>query len=71
MAVANSARTAEEGAELSAFHTSGARIVGELRCSDCGYGIVSPGPLPTCPMCRGQAWEESPWRPFTREPERT
>ena len=49
-----------------AFHVTGARVVGELRCSDCGYGIVSRGALPSCPMCRGSSWEESQWRPFTR-----
>ncbi len=56
--------------DLIAFHWSGARIVGEFRCSGCGYGIVSRDVLPICPMCRGAVWEESPWRPFTREQER-
>jgi hypothetical protein len=58
------------GDESNAFHASGAQVVGEFRCSGCGYGIVSRGVLPTCPMCEGAAWEESPWRPFTREPGR-
>jgi hypothetical protein len=53
------------GDEFNARHASGAQIVGDFRCSGCGYGIVSRGVLPTCPMCRGAAWEESPWR-FTR-----
>jgi hypothetical protein len=48
------------------FDASGARAVGEFRCSECGYGIVSRGLLPDCPMCRGSNWAESPWRPFTR-----
>ena len=48
------------------FHATGARVVGEFRCSHCGYGIVSRGALPICPMCRGSSWQESLWRPFTR-----
>ena len=51
------------------FYATGARIVGEFRCSDCGYGVVCRNALPVCPMCRGSSWERSPWRPFTR-PER-
>ena len=50
-----------------AFHASGTRIVGAFHCSDCGYGIVSRGVLPACPMVRGATWEESSWRPFTGE----
>jgi hypothetical protein len=61
-------RVADDVGEFIAFHTSGARIVGELRCSHRGYGSVSRGLLPTCPVCHGQTGEESPWRPFTREP---
>jgi hypothetical protein len=64
-------RVADDVGESIAFHTSGARIVGELRCGHCGYGSVSRILLPTCPVCHGQTWEESPWRPFTREPGRT
>ena len=26
--------------------TTGARVIGEFHCSDCGYGIVSLGALP-------------------------
>jgi hypothetical protein len=58
------------GDETNAVHVSGPQIAGEFRCSGCGYGIVSRGVLPTCPMCQGAAWEQSPWRPFTREPGR-
>jgi hypothetical protein len=58
------------GDESNAFRASGTRIVGEFQCSDCGYGIVSRGILPTCPMCHGAAWQPSPWRPFTRGPGR-
>jgi hypothetical protein len=66
-AAVDRAGTRHGGDESNAFHASGARIVGELRCSGCGYGIVSRGVLPTCPMCQGTAWEESAWRPFTGE----
>ncbi len=62
-------RVRDDVGEFIAFHTSGARFVGELRCSDCGYGIVSRGVLPICPMCGGSSWEESLWRPFTRSNE--
>jgi len=52
-----------------AVRASGALLVGEFRCSACGYGIVSRAVLPICPMCRGAAWEESPGRLFTRAQE--
>ena len=68
MAGAGVERTeAATGDDFIAFHASGERVVGEFHCSDCGYGIVSRGLLPSCPMCRGASWEESPWRPFTRQ----
>ena len=57
---------AASGDELIAFYATGARVVGEFRCSGCAYGIVSRGALPICPMCRGSSWQESLWRPFTR-----
>ena len=60
------AEVVPSGREFVAFYATGARVVGEFRCSDCGYGIVSRGTLPICPMCRGSSWEESLWRPFTR-----
>ena len=54
------------GDESIGLYATAARVVGEFCCSDCGYGIVSRGALPICPMCRGSRWEESLWRPFTR-----
>ncbi len=57
---------AASGDEFIAFYATGARVVGEFRCSDCGYGIVCRAALPICPMCRGSGWRESRWRPFTR-----
>jgi hypothetical protein len=52
--------------EFIAVAAAGEQRVGEFRCAECGYGIVSRRTLPACPMCRGAAWEESPWRPFSR-----
>jgi rubrerythrin len=52
------------------LHASGTHIGGAFRCCECGYGVVSREPLPTCPMCRGGTWQESSWRPFTRDPRR-
>ena len=45
---------------------AGAPAKGEFRCAGCGYGVAVHGVLPRCPMCRGDSWEESEWRPFTR-----
>lgn len=40
----------------------------ELRCSDCGYGVVVRMAPDRCPMCRGSVWEHPsrPHRPGTR-----
>jgi hypothetical protein len=32
-------------------------VLGDYRCSDCGYGAVLDGELPICPMCHAQSWE--------------
>jgi hypothetical protein len=29
----------------------------EFRCA-CGYGIILTDPLPTCPMCQAELWEQ-------------
>ncbi len=40
------------------FFVMGAVVVGEFRCSACGYGIsISRAKLPLCPMCGGTSWE--------------
>ena len=39
------------------FLEAGARVAGEFRCADCGYGISVRQALPQCPMCRGSQWE--------------
>jgi hypothetical protein len=54
--------------EYVAFRESGEAAKGSFRCSDCGYGVVVTGALPTCPMCGGTVWEESAWSPFRRSP---
>jgi lipopolysaccharide biosynthesis regulator YciM len=36
---------------------AGARGAGDYRCVGCGYGIVTFGLVPTCPMCHGSAWK--------------
>jgi rubrerythrin len=49
------------------FFATGDRVIGEFRCSECGYGVaVNRRALPPCPMCGGTVWERSPWSPFTR-----
>jgi hypothetical protein len=49
----------------SANVQAGARGAGDYRCLDCGYGIVTFGLVPTCPMCHGTQWESARWSPFT------
>jgi hypothetical protein len=44
-----------EGSLLQA----GTRGAGDYRCLDCGYGIVTFGLLPTCPMCKGSTWKQA------------
>jgi hypothetical protein len=48
------------------LHEAGRPAKGEFRCVGCGYGVAVHDSLPSCPMCRGDLWEPSPWRPFTR-----
>ena len=37
----------------------------EFRCA-CGYGIILDRPLPACPMCQSEVWEQVGWQPFAR-----
>ncbi len=55
--------------EFVEFWTTGAQVTGEFHCSECGYGVTMRGALPQCPMCGGDAWEQSAWSPFTRAAE--
>jgi lipopolysaccharide biosynthesis regulator YciM len=48
---------------------AGARGAGEYRCLECGYGIVTFGLVPDCPMCHGADWEATRWSPFTTSEE--
>jgi len=48
------------------FWAAGQIVTGEFHCSDCGYGVTIVRTLPSCPMCGGTSWEQSPWSPFTR-----
>jgi hypothetical protein len=36
----------------------------EFRCASCGYGLVTKGTPPACPMCRESAWDHIPSRPL-------
>ena len=45
-----------------AFFAAGEHVVGEFRCSECGYGVCVYRVLPRCPMCHGSAWEPTPSR---------
>ena len=56
----------EQAGTAAAPREAGGRAKGEFRCVECGYGVVVCDALPACPMCRGEAWEPAPWRPFTR-----
>jgi lipopolysaccharide biosynthesis regulator YciM len=48
------------------FAVTGARVSGEFRCADCGYGAVVQRLLPPCPMCAGTVWESR--GPLARTP---
>jgi hypothetical protein len=36
---------------------AGTRGHGEYRCCECGYGIVTHGVVPLCPMCNAGQWQ--------------
>jgi len=48
------------------FWRAGVAAKGEFRCSGCGYGAIVSRLLPVCPMCGGEAWEQSTWSPSGR-----
>lgn len=52
--------------EFVEFRTTGDAATGEHRCAECGYGIAVYRRLPVCPMCGGETWEPTAWRPFRR-----
>jgi lipopolysaccharide biosynthesis regulator YciM len=45
---------------------AGSRGRGEYRCCDCGYGIVTHGVVPLCPMCNAEEWLPAPARDTQR-----
>ena len=45
---------------------AGAPAKGEFHCAECGYGVTVQTRLPSCPMCAGATWEQSPWSAFSR-----
>jgi len=53
------------GDEVVEFFATGAKVTGQYRCSDCGYGVTIRGELPVCPMCAGESWEATPWSPLS------
>lgn len=59
-------RAADAAGGYVEFRTTGQRVKGDFRCSDCGYGVAVFEHLPACPMCAGTVWEEVPWSPFGR-----
>jgi rubrerythrin len=61
--IETSRATTDDYVELWA---AGETVKGEFHCSECGYGVTIVRTLPTCPMCGGSSWEQSPWSPFTR-----
>jgi len=55
-----------EPAGFVEFWQTGMSVKGEFHCSECGYGVTVHTTLPTCPMCAGEAWEQTAWSPMTR-----
>jgi rubrerythrin len=53
--------------EFVEFVSTGQLVKGEFHCSDCGYGVTVHRELPRCPMCGGDAWEQTDWSPFMRD----
>jgi hypothetical protein len=61
-------KAAESPASLATgSYRTGENARGEFGCASCSYGIVvAHGELPPCPMCRGELWQPTAWRPFSR-----
>jgi hypothetical protein len=47
---------------------AGDRGAGDYRCLECGYGIVTLGLMPACPMCHGSDWQAARASPFNVRP---
>jgi hypothetical protein len=53
--------------EYVQFFSTGEPAKGEFHCAECRYGVTVHRDLPRCPMCGGDAWEQTDWSPFTRD----
>jgi hypothetical protein len=53
-------------ADFARFRAAGDPAKGEFHCAHCSYGVIVHTKLPTCPMCGGSTWEQTPWSPFRR-----
>ena len=49
---------------------AGARGAGDYRCLGCGYGVVTFGIVPECPMCHGLEWKLARRSPFSHRERR-
>ncbi len=49
---------------------AGARGAGDYRCLGCGYGVVTFGIVPACPMCHGLEWKLARRSPFSQREHR-
>ena len=57
--------TRERTPAAAAPAAAGQRGLGEYRCVGCGYGILTLGLLPMCPMCHESTWTPTHPSPFT------
>jgi hypothetical protein len=49
---------------------AGTRGAGDYRCLSCGYGVVTFGIVPECPMCHGLEWKLARRSPFSHRERR-
>lgn len=56
----------ERDGDFVDFWETGSEARGQFACADCGYGVSVQTRLPSCPMCGGRSWEQSPASPFSR-----
>jgi hypothetical protein len=64
--MAEEERSTRAAEDFIQFWPAGIAVKGEFHCSDCGYGVTIHRVLPICPMCGGEAWEQTDWHPFSR-----
>jgi rubrerythrin len=56
----------EQSGDYVEFWEAGSDAKGQFHCADCGYGVSIQTRLPSCPMCGGRSWEQSPTSPLAR-----